>query len=70
MTTKAVQIKCLNCNTWFDSPIFFGNLDTFDSSTLEGNSVQCPKCSKMTGCNKENMRVSSDDGGFRGKDTF
>ena len=49
--------------------LFFGDLDTFDTSTMEGNQAQCPHCGKMTGCNKENMRVRAKDAGFVGKDT-
>lgn len=69
---KTLEIKCTNCDTWFPSPIFFGDLNSFDTSTLTGNLVQCPnpKCNKMVGCNKENMRVRGNDGGFRGKDTY
>ena len=66
---KKIQIKCLNCEQWFDSPISFGDLDSFDTSTLEGNQVQCPHCSKMTGCNKKNIRVSAEGAGFVGTDT-
>lgn len=68
--TKVLEIKCLNCGTWFPSPIFFGDINSFDTSIMSGNSAQCPHCHKMTGCNKENMRVISEEGGFRGKDTF
>ncbi len=66
-----IQILCLNdsCATWFPSPISFGDMESFDSSMLVGNSVQCPKCGKMTPCNKENMRVHSPKGGFHGADT-
>lgn len=66
---KELHIRCLNCNEWFKSPIFFGDLDFFDTSTMEGNQAQCPHCGKMTGCNKENMRVRTKDSGFVGKDT-
>lgn len=68
---KTIEIKCSNlqCGEWFDSPIFFGDLNSFDTSTLEGNIVQCPKCHTMVGCNKENMKVRSNDGGFSGTDT-
>lgn len=71
MPTKTVEIKCLNpkCGKWFKSPIFIGDLESFDSSALAGNNVQCPHCGKMTPCNKENMRIRADEGGFRGKDT-
>jgi len=66
-----IQIKCLNpsCGTWFPSPIFFGDTESFDSSMLEGNTVQCSSCGSMTPCNKENMRVRGKDGGFVGSDT-
>lgn len=67
---KVLEIKCTNCNSWFPSPIFFGDINSFDTSTMAENSVQCPKCEKMTGCNKENARVVSRNGGFRGIDTF
>jgi hypothetical protein len=68
---REIQIKCLKkrCEKWFSSPIFFGDLTSFDTSMLEGNSVQCPYCNTMTPCNKENMRVRSPEGGFVGKDT-
>lgn len=68
---KEIQIRCLDqsCNAWFNSPIFFGDSESFDTSTLIGNTVQCPKCGRMTPCNKENMRVRAADGGFVGIDT-
>ncbi len=66
---KKVQVKCLNCEQWFDSPIVFGEFDSFDTSTLEGNQTQCPHCRKMTDCNKENMRVRAEDAGFVGRET-
>lgn len=66
---EELQIKCLNCNTWFPSPIFFGDLVSFDKSSMEGNTVQCPNCNKMTSCNKENMRVRASGGGFVGNKT-
>lgn len=68
---KEVHIKCLNadCGVWFPSPIFFGDTESFDTSTLIGNVVKCPKCGSMTPCNKENMRVRAKDRGFIGKDT-
>lgn len=67
-----IQILCLNykCVKWFNSPIFFGDMESLMSSTLIGNEAQCPHCGQMTPCNKENMRVRSVDGGFRGLDTF
>lgn len=67
---KELHIRCLNCNHWFNSPIFFGDLDSFDSSIMAGNQAQCPHCGRMTSCNKENMRVRAKDAGFVGDDTL
>ncbi|MEY8191100.1 hypothetical protein AB4X15_15775 [Peribacillus simplex] len=66
-----IQILCLNrnCVKWFNSPIFFGDMDSLMSSTLIGNKAQCPHCKEMTPCNTANMRVKSTDGGFQGLDT-
>ena len=66
---KELHVKCLQCNEWVKSPIFFGDLDSFDAFIMEGNQAQCPHCGKMTGCNKKNMRVRAKDAGFVGKDT-
>ena len=67
---KSIEIQCINCKEWFVSPIFFGDIDSFDSSTMIGNRVNCPKCGSIVPCNKENMRVRSSDGGFKGIDTI
>lgn len=67
-TVKSIEIKCSNCDSWIPSPFMFGDMESFDSSTLIGNKVQCQKCGTMTSCNKENMRVRSQDGGFKGLD--
>jgi uncharacterized C2H2 Zn-finger protein len=64
-----VEIRCTHCGTWFDSPMSFGSSEAFNTSTLVGNTVQCPRCGKMTGCNKENIRHHSASGGFVGNDT-
>lgn len=68
--TKTVEIKCLQCNSWFDSPIFFGDSEIMETCTMIGNSAQCPKCGKMTNCNKENIRLRAEKGGFLGNDTM
>ena len=65
----SIEIQCSNCDTWFPSPIVFGDMSSFDPSSLIGNTVNCPNCGTFVGCNKENMRVRSDDGGFSGIDT-
>ncbi|MDT3497169.1 hypothetical protein NLU03_22965 [Bacillus toyonensis] len=66
---KTVEIQCTKCKTWFPSPIFFGDMNSFDTSILVGNTVSCPSCGNMVKCNKENMRVRSKDGGFTGNET-
>lgn len=66
---NVVDIRCLHCGEWFQSPIFFSDSEYFDTSTLIGNKAQCTNCRQMTGCNKENMRVRHQEGGFVGKDT-
>ena len=66
---NTIEIRCLSCGKWFPSPIMLGDTESFDTSTLIGNTVTCAHCGRMTGCNKENMRVRSQDGGFLGKDT-
>lgn len=64
-----IDIRCGNCQTWFPSSIFLGDSKTFDVSVMYGNQVQCPACKKMTGCNKENMRVRHGEGDFVDYDT-
>ena len=51
---KESFIKC-KCGHRFNSPIFFGDTETFESATTWGNSAQCPKCRVMMDCNKTNM---------------
>ena len=61
----SMQIRCEQCNKWFNSPFFFDYRKAFDTSELEGNTVQCPHCKKMTGYDKDNMGMRwEDDGGF------
>ncbi len=48
----------------------FGDDQSFDTSTLIGNTVTCAHCRRMAGCDKENLRVVGHTGGFLGKDTF
>ena len=64
-----VEIRCKDCGTWFPAPITFVGTDSFDTSTLIGNEVQCPSCGTAAGCDKENMRVHFEGGGFVGKAT-
>jgi len=48
-------VVCPQCKEIFNSPIAFGNRKSFETSKLEGNTVNCPKCGKIIPCNKENM---------------
>ncbi len=63
------RIHCLKCKAVFNSPIQFGDAESFFTSTLIGNKVQCPKCGEWTDCNKKNMRFIAGDEGFVGDDT-
>jgi hypothetical protein len=67
--TTEISIRCLHCNQWFRSPIWFGDSKAFDTSILFANKAACPHCHKMTGCNKENFRARFEDGGFLGTET-
>lgn len=66
-TIKVSYIKC-SCGHRFASPFHFGDTESFDSATMMGNTAQCPKCSRMIACNKENMsfELAADEGGFVG----
>ena len=66
---KSVEVQCGKCGRWFESPIMFGNMESFDLSIMYGNKVQCQYCGMMTGCNKENMRVRAENTGFKGNET-
>jgi hypothetical protein len=65
---KSIDIRCLTCGVWFQSPIFFGGYESFDGAQMSGNIVTCPN-GHFTSCNKENMRVRFQGGGFVGNDT-
>lgn len=64
-------VKCIDCKETFRSMIQFGDAQSFFTSTLVGNTVQCPKCGAMTLCNKENMYFNDGQGNVEhGKDTI
>jgi len=48
-------VVCTRCKNVFPSPIAFGSRKAFETATLGGNVVTCPKCGSPTPCNKENM---------------
>ena len=64
-----ISIRCQHCREWFPSPIFFKSMATFDSAALLANRAQCSHCLRITGCDKENLRVRFTDGGFLGLET-
>lgn len=66
---QIAQFQCLKCQTWSNSPIQFGDMATFLSTSMAGNTYQCPSCNNMVPCNKENMRFSDGKTGFVGEDT-
>ena len=66
--TVDISVRCLHCRQWFRSPIWFDDSESFNTSILFANKVQCPHCSKMTGCDKENFKARFEDGGFLGLD--
>lgn len=68
--TTEISIRCLNCQIWFPSPIWFDDSESFDISKLFENLAQCPHCKKMTKSNKKNFRARFEDGGFLGKETI
>jgi transposase len=49
------SVVCSVCRHVFPSPIAFGSRKSFETATLIGNVVTCPKCGSPTPCNKENM---------------
>jgi len=48
-------VVCKQCSAVFPSPIVFGDRESFETSTLIGNIVTCPKCGSAVPCDKENM---------------
>jgi hypothetical protein len=61
-----ISVRCGHCQAWIPSPVYFSESETFDTSTLLGNQLQCRSCGELTACNKENMRTRYDGGGFLG----
>ena len=64
------EIRCLNCIAWFPAPMSFETEEAFSTSSLVGNTVECPVCGKDTGCDKGNMRFRvPGSGGYLGNET-
>lgn len=51
------EIKCLEHNVWFPSPIYFGTLEAYNQVATQGNRVSCPIDGKLINCDKSNMRI-------------
>ncbi|CAN7409619.1 hypothetical protein LJR015_004008 [Peribacillus frigoritolerans] len=66
---NSIDVYCKICKTWSQAPLFIRDTETFASMVASGNTTNCPK-GHIINSNKENFRVRSDDGGFRGNDTF
>lgn len=48
-------VRCRYCGFEWKSPIQFGSMGIFKSSTLIGNTTNCPNCGKITGLDKEDI---------------
>ena len=57
-------IKCNDCHQIFQSRLYLGTRETYLTSTLAENRIECPKCGRMTDCNKENMTFNDGEGGI------
>ncbi len=51
------EIKCRHCGEWFESPILSDDGQSIENPPLNGYTVQCPHCHKMTPCDKEDVRL-------------
>jgi hypothetical protein len=65
----SIEVRCLTCGSWFRAPISMDDFTTFETCILLGNRTECPQ-GHITGCDKENMRVRFEGGGFRGAETL
>ncbi len=50
-----VHYKCKICGEEHRSPIAFSDKKSFESSTLVGNSFQCPKTGRLESYDKKDM---------------
>jgi hypothetical protein len=68
---REMQLQCLNCKTWYRSPIQFKYDENFDTATLQGTRFGCPACATRNPLTKANVRWSRSDGkgGWVGNDT-
>ncbi len=67
---SSIKIACNKegCEHTFDSPIWFEYFQSFEKSSLSNNKVACPKCGEHISCDKNNTKVSFENGGFVGTD--
>jgi hypothetical protein len=68
---KETQLQCLNCKTWFRSPIQVANERGFDNLNMQDCTFGCPACRLKVPFGKANMRWQRADerGGYSGDDT-
>lgn len=66
---KSVSILCGYCKTRFPSPMFIGDINSFESTATARIKVRCPACRQLIDCNKENMAyvLADDSGGLVGR---
>lgn len=53
--THHTYVKCRHCNKAFPSPIQFTNNKAFDTSSVNNNKVNCPRCNEMTIFDKKDL---------------
>lgn len=71
---KRMEVRCTNsdCAQWFRSPFLLGTdkfVDPPDAQEMYGIKTECPHCHSVVTFGLENMRVSTDEGGFLGNET-
>lgn len=49
------KVICVHCKEQLPSPIQFAGSDEFEGATLEGNTMKCHHCGKITPVTKENI---------------
>ena len=49
------KIVCVHCREQFNSPLQFSSTEEMETATLEGNTIRCPHCGKITPITKENL---------------
>lgn len=50
-----IAVKCTHCKEYFDSGLFMGSLETYNSTVIMDCIQTCPLCKKPTPLNKNTM---------------